>query len=176
MSVEGRVRLIRLACACLAAAVFAAGAAAEASGQGKTGGGGAAAPQSKALAEVRRQVDAGNAAAVRAWETGDAELFASAFAEDGREMRPDGTTVRGRRRIVELVRASMKRLGPGVVLTVETTGLWLDGDTAYETGRSVYRYTQDGQPRTFETLFVTVWKRQRGGRWKIHADMPVPRG
>jgi uncharacterized protein (TIGR02246 family) len=127
------------------------------------------------LARVRRAIDEGNARAVRAWATGDPELFASVFADGGLELRPDGSVVRGRRPIVELVRASMKRLGPGVELTVKTTGVWLDGATAYESGKSVYKYTQDGQPKTFETLFVSVWKKQRNGVWKIHTDMPVPR-
>lgn len=125
------------------------------------------------LAEVRRAIDEGNAAAVRAWEKGDASLFASAFAEDGVELRPDGTAIRGRAQVLEFVRASMQRLGPGASLTVKTTGVWLEGDTAYESGKSVYRYTQGGQPKTFETLFVTVWKRQKDGGWKIVVDMPV---
>ena len=125
------------------------------------------------LAEARAAIDEGNAAAVRAWSKGDAALFVSAFAEDGVELRPDGSSVKGRERILELVKASMRRLGPGVELTVKTTGVWLDGDTAYESGKSVYKYTQQGQPKTFETLFVTVWKKQRDGRWKIVLDMPV---
>jgi uncharacterized protein (TIGR02246 family) len=126
------------------------------------------------LARVRREIDEGNARAVKAWATGDAEMFASVFADEAVELRPDGSVVRGRRQIVELVKASMKRLGPGVELTVKTTGVWLDGATAYESGKSVYKYTQEGQPKTFETLFVTVWKK-RNGVWKIYSDMPVPR-
>lgn len=125
------------------------------------------------LAAVRAAIDEGNAAAVRAWSKGDAALFVSAFADDGLEMRPDGSVVKGREQILALVKASMQRLGPGVELTVKTTGVWLDGDTAYESGKSVYKYTQQGQPKTFETLFVTVWKKQRDGRWKIVVDMPV---
>lgn len=70
----------------------------------------------------------------------------------------------------------MQRLGPGVELTVKTTQVWLDGDMAYESGKSIYKYTQQGQPKTFETLFVTIWKQQRDGRWKIIVDMPVPQG
>jgi uncharacterized protein (TIGR02246 family) len=138
---------------------------------------GAASSSSSAakLARARRAIDEGNALAVKAWATGDAELFVSVFADDGLELRPDGSVVRGRRRILELVKASMRRLGPGVELTVKTTGVWLDGDTAYESGKSVYKYTEKGQPKTFEVLFVTIWKRQRGGAWKVYVDMPVPR-
>jgi uncharacterized protein (TIGR02246 family) len=144
-------------------------------GEVKRKAGASSAAEAAELARARRAIDEGNARAVRAWATGDPELFASVFSDDGLELRPDGSVVRGRRRIVELVRASMKRLGPGVELTVKTTGVWLDGATAYESGKSVYKYTQDGQPKTFETLFVSVWKRQRNGVWKLYADMPVPR-
>ena len=132
-----------------------------------------ASSQAARLAEVRAAIEEGNAAAMRAWTKGDAALFVSSFADDGVELRPDGSVVKGRAKILELVKASMQRLGPGVTLTVRTTNVWLDGDTAYETGKSVYKYTEQGQPKTFETLFTTVWKKQRDGRWKIVADLPV---
>lgn len=126
------------------------------------------------LAEARRAIAEGNATAVRAWAKGEPAMFASAFADDALELRPDGSVVKGRQRILDLTKASMQRLGPGVELTVETTGVWLDGDTAYETGKSVYKYTAEGQPKTFETLFVSIWKKQRNGAWKLIVDMPVP--
>ena len=131
-------------------------------------------PTVKLAQEARRAIDEGNATAVKAWAEGDAAIFVSTFAEDGLELRPDGSGIRGRRQILELVKASMQRLGPGVELTVKTTKVWVDGDTAYETGKSTYKYTQQGEPKTFETLFVTIWKKQRDGRWKIVVDMPVP--
>lgn len=102
-------------------------------------------------------------------------MFASTFTEDALEMRPDGSVVKGRRKILELVKASMQRLGPGVELTVKTNRVWLDGKTAYETGKSVYKYVEKGEPKTFETLFVSIWKKQRDGKWKLVADMPVPK-
>ncbi len=127
------------------------------------------------LARARRAIDEGNAVAVRAWAKGDAELILSVFADDSFELRPDGSVVRGKGKILELMKASMKRLGPGVELTVKTTGVWLDGGTAYETGKSVYKYTAEGQPKTFETLYVSIWKKQKDGAWKLYVDMPVPR-
>ena len=136
---------------------------------------GGAGSEASELAEARRAIDEGNALAVRAWAKGDAELILSVFADDSFELRPDGSVVRGKGKILELMKASMKRLGPGVELTVKTTGVWLDGGTAYETGKSVYKYTADGQPKTFETLYVTIWKKQRDGSWKLSGEMPVPR-
>lgn len=125
------------------------------------------------LAQARLAIDEGNATAVKAWARNDPMMFVSTFAEDALGLRPDGSVVKGREQILEMVKASMQRLGPGAELTVKTTSVWLDGDNAYETGKSIYRYMQLGQPKTFETLFVTIWKRQRDGKWKIVVDMPV---
>jgi uncharacterized protein (TIGR02246 family) len=127
------------------------------------------------LEEARRAIDEGNATAMKAWAKGDAAMFVSTFMEDALEFRPDGSTVKGRQQILTLVKASMQRLGPGVELTVKTNSVWLDGETAYEAGKSVYKYKEQGQPKTFETLFVSIWKRQRDGTWKLVADMPVPK-
>jgi uncharacterized protein (TIGR02246 family) len=127
------------------------------------------------LEEARRAIDEGNATAMKAWAQSDAAMFASTFMEDALELRPDGSTVKGRQQILELVKASMQRLGSGVELTVKTNRVWLDGETAYEAGKSVYKYTEKGQRKTFETLFVSIWKRQRDGTWKLVADMPVPK-
>jgi uncharacterized protein (TIGR02246 family) len=127
------------------------------------------------MAEARRAIDEGNATAMKAWAKGDAAMFVSTFAKDALELRPDGSIIKGRRQILELVKASMQRLGPGVELTVRTTKVWLDGSTAYETGMSVYKYTEKGELKTFETLFVSIWKKQRDGTWKLVADMPVPK-
>ena len=135
----------------------------------------AQASSADALAEARRAIDEGNATAMKAWAKGDAAMFVSTFAEDALELRPDGSVIKGRRQILELVKASMQRLGPGVELTVKTTGVWLDGETAYETGKSVYKYKEKGEPKTFETLFTSIWKKQRDGTWKLFADMPVPK-
>ena len=133
----------------------------------------ATASSADTLAEARRAIDEGNATAMKAWAKGDAAMFVSTFAEDALELRPDGSVIKGRKQILELVKASMQRLGTGVELMVKTTKVWLDGETAYETGKSVYKYKEKGEPKTFETLFVSIWKKQRDGTWKLIADMPV---
>lgn len=131
--------------------------------------------ESPALIEARRSIEAGNNQWIAAWAKGDPELVVATFATDGMQFRPDGSVVKGHQKIRELVAASMKRLGAGVVLTVATTTVWLDGDTAYETGKSVYKYTRDGEPKIFEARYVSIWKRQRGGIWKLFMDMGVPK-
>jgi len=50
-------------------------------------------------AQVRAAIDGGNAAFIRAWQTGDADLFASLFALDGALLRPGGGLTVGRDKI-----------------------------------------------------------------------------
>ena len=126
------------------------------------------------LAQVRRAIDEGNAKWIEAWAKGDAAMIVNTFAEDAIELRPDGTVVKSHQQILEHVRESMQRLGAGVQLTVTTTTVWLDGDTAYETGKSNYKYTQKGLPKTFQARYVSIWKRQHDGTWKLFMDMGVP--
>ncbi len=126
------------------------------------------------LAQVRRAIDEGNAKWIEAWAKSDADMIVNTFAEDAIELRPDGTVVKSHQQILEHVRESMQRLGPGVQLTVTTTTVWLDGDTAYETGKSLYKYTQKGAPKSFQARYVSIWKRQHDGTWKLFVDMGVP--
>jgi ketosteroid isomerase-like protein len=47
-------------------------------------------------------------------------------------------------------------------------------DTAYETGKYKYAYTEKGKPGVDEGRYVTVWKKQKDGAWKLAMDMAVP--
>ena len=69
----------------------------------------------------------------------------------------------------------MEAAGKGVKATVTTVDLWLDGDVAYETGTYSYKYQEKGKPVTEEGRYVTIWKRQSDGSWKIITDMGVPK-
>jgi uncharacterized protein (TIGR02246 family) len=139
---------------------------------GADGGGAGSAPD--LLAEARSAIDKGNAQWVEAWAKGDAALLASIFADDGVQLIGGGRVVKGRQPILERQRAAMQGADPGVKVTVTTTGLWLDGDTAYESGKYRYEYTEKGKPGVDEGRYVTIWKRQKDGSWKLSMDMGVP--
>ena len=82
---------------------------------------------------VRAAIDDGNAAFVRAWQTGDADLFTSLFAVDGALLRPGGGLTVGR----DKIRARMRDVFASVRMTegtITTADVFLIGDTAYETG------------------------------------------
>lgn len=126
------------------------------------------------LEDVKRAIDKGNAEWSRGWASGDAVLVASIFAEDGVQLAQSGKMFKGRQQIMERQKAAMQGVDPGVKVTVTTANVWLDGDTAYETGKYIYEYTEKGKPGKDEGRYVTIWKRQKDGSWKLSMDMGVP--
>jgi uncharacterized protein (TIGR02246 family) len=132
-------------------------------------------PESEALAAVRRAIDKGNAEWSEGWAKGDAAMVAAIFADDGVQLASSGKLIKGRRQIQERQSAAMQGADAGVKVTVTTVNVWLDGDTAYETGRYKYEYTEKGKPGTDEGRYVTIWKRQRDGSWKLSMDIGLPK-
>ena len=128
---------------------------------------------SKTLADVRRAIDKGNEQWSEGWAKGDAAMVAAIFADDGVQLTGSGKIFKGPQQIMER-QAAMQGADPGVKVTVTTVNVWLDGDTAYETGKYKYEYKEKGKPGTDEGRYVTIWKRQKDGSWKLSVDMGVP--
>lgn len=101
-------------------------------------------------------------------------MVAAIFADDGVQLSGSGKIIKGREQIRERQQAAMQGNDPGVKVTVTTVNVWLDGDTAYETGKYKYEYKEKGKPGVDEGRYVTVWKRQQDGSWKLSMDMGVP--
>jgi uncharacterized protein (TIGR02246 family) len=126
------------------------------------------------MVEVRRAIDAGNAVWVEAWAKGDVTMLPGTFTPDGKELVAGGKVFKGRKQILALMRDTMRKRGGKAKLTVTTTDVWLDLNTAYETGTAVYEFTVDGQPQTLERRYFTIWKRpSKRGAWKIYANTGV---
>jgi uncharacterized protein (TIGR02246 family) len=134
----------------------------------------ALASPSQTLADVRLAIDRGNAQWSEGWKKGDPAMVAAIFTPDGVQLSSSGKVIKGHRAILERQRAAMLGSDPGVVVTVTTVNVWLDGSTAYETGKYKYEYTEKGTPKVDEGRYVTVWKHQKDGAWKLAMDMGVP--
>ena len=126
------------------------------------------------FAEAKRAIDNGNAEWIEAWEKGTPEMLAAIFADDGVMLSQGGKVFKGRQQILERQRAAMQSVTRPIKVSVTTVKIWLDGDTAYETGKYKYEYTENGKPITEEGRYVTTWKRQNDGSWKLSMDMAVP--
>jgi ketosteroid isomerase-like protein len=60
------------------------------------------------------------------------------------------------------------------MVTVSAVNNWLDGDTATKLESTSMSYTEKGKPGKDEGRYVTIWKRQKDGSWKLSMDMGVP--
>ena len=129
---------------------------------------------SEIFAEAKRAIDKGNAEWIEAWEKGDAERIAAIFTDDAVMLSQGGRVFKGRQEILERQKAAMQSVTRPIKVSVITVKIWLDGDTAYETGKYKYEYTEKGKPATEEGRYVTMWKRQGDGSWKLTMDMAVP--
>jgi uncharacterized protein (TIGR02246 family) len=159
----------------LSLAIIVALVASSASARAEQEGKGASPTPSEALKEVRQAIDKGNAQWSEAWDKADASMLARLFAEDGVLLGRNGKFFKGPKQIFERQKAVMEGAGKSVKSTVTTVDLWLDGDTAYETGKYSYKYQEKGKPVSEEGRYVTIWKRQGDGSWKIIVDMGVPK-
>ncbi|HZR78863.1 MAG TPA: nuclear transport factor 2 family protein [Chthoniobacterales bacterium] len=127
------------------------------------------------LSEVRKAIDQGNRQWVDAWDKADASLIAALFAGDGVMLGRNGKLFKGPAQILERMKKVLESAGKGAKATVTTVDLWLDGETAYETGTYTYKFQENGKPVNDEGRYVTIWKRQSDGSWKIASDMGVPK-
>ena len=136
-----------------------------------------ASAESSDSSAVRAVIDAGNAAFIRAWQTGDADLFASLFAEDGALLRPGGGLTVGRENIRSRMRDVFKRvrMTEGLITTAD---VFVIGDTAFETGMWNFTIGPIGSTTAEPDSgnYVEVWKRVGGGEWKMWRDIGVPKG
>lgn len=99
--------------------------------------------------------------------------WASFFAEDGRMMTNNGPIIVGREQIQKAMAQSFAR--PGFALQWQPTSADVSrsGDLGYTTGGfQVMQHGPDGKP-TVATRgkYVTVWKKQSDGSWKVVVDI-----
>lgn len=126
------------------------------------------------IAEIRSDVDAGNAAWIDAFRQSDAAALAEVFNEDGALLGANGKVTRGRERIESAMAEIMAGMGP-TETTIESDNLWLVEDTAYESGSYSYTFTpKDKTTQTSAGRYVVLWRRDRDGRWKIQFDIGLP--
>lgn len=126
------------------------------------------------ISAVKQSIDAGNAAYIAAFRHADAKALSLVYDPRGARLNEGGVVVRGRKAIERDVGKFVATVGP-VRVTLESKEVWLIDDDAYETG--LWSYTFQPQGKAEQHIgghYVTVWKKQPHGGWKIWADMGVP--
>lgn len=128
----------------------------------------------QAIEEVQEAIDLGNDAFMESMSIPDARALAELFDERAYRLAGGGEVIRGRRAILNQMGEFFTRVGP-IEAMLETADLWVVDSLAYETGVWSYTFTPPGDSRrTIGGRYVTVWKEQPDGAWKILTDMTVP--
>jgi len=107
-------------------------------------------------------------------EEGGSEAWVSWFASDGAQVVPGAGEVRGK----DSIRALMAYLDrPGTKLTWEPTRAQIaaSADLGWTTGTYESETPgPDGQIRRGQGRYVTIWRKQDDGSWKVAMDLGNP--
>ena len=124
--------------------------------------------------EIRKAIDSGNGKYIDAFAKLDANGLAAVYDKDGARFGPKGSYARGREAIAKKVNEFMQSVTGAITVTIDTEDLWVVDDLAYETGKYSYTYRLIGkEANRIGGHYVTVWKKQSDGGWRIVADMGV---
>lgn len=128
------------------------------------------------LSEVRRAIDQGNAEYAAACAKRDAVAFAAVYDADAARLEHGGQIIEGRSAIEKTTASGWANLAGAIAVTTNTADVWLIDDLAYESGAYTFTFsTSSGEARRTSGHYLTVWKKQPNGGWRIYRDFDVAR-
>jgi uncharacterized protein (TIGR02246 family) len=139
-----------------------------------------AAPPVVDVAAVRQAIEQANAKFIDAMTRGDSIGMVANYVDDAVVMDPGAPARRGRGEIGAnfAKRIQSAKLSDGKATTASVD---VAGDYAIETGSFEWTVTpKGGKPMRDKGKYLTVWKKQADGSWKIYRDInnsdgPVPK-
>lgn len=115
---------------------------------------------------VKAQIDKANAAFVAAFAKGDAAAIAAMYTTDAQAFPPNSDIVRGRAAIQKLWEGAM---GMGVkTVRLQATEVESHGTVAHEVG--TYAMVGADGKELDSGKYIVIWKRD-GTAWKLHRDI-----
>jgi uncharacterized protein (TIGR02246 family) len=125
--------------------------------------------------EVRQTIAAANADWLQAMKRQDAAAITEPYDEDGVWVTATGESVRGKQAIESLMRERFAQSGRAVDGQIVEDGLVAVGNMVYEWGHEdLTLQGSDGKLTGFKGGFLTVWKPDQSGHWKIVRNLSVP--
>ncbi|MES2524514.1 MAG: DUF4440 domain-containing protein [Gemmatimonadota bacterium] len=134
-------------------------------------------------AQARGAIDSTNAANASAFARGDSAAVAQltgSYQSDAVLMLPNQAPLRGADAIGGMFKGMFSEISISNV-RMQSDDLMVSGDLAVETGRYSWTVTPKGAPAMPDSgKFVTVWRKQSDGAWKIardinNSDVPLAR-
>ncbi len=102
------------------------------------------------------------------WNAKDLDKLVSAYAADAVYLPPHHAAVHGRDAIREYLKGP---LAHGVTdLHFDVTYIRQAGDVAYDVGTYAMTVPHDGARKQDRGKYLTVWRKQSDGTWRIAAD------
>jgi uncharacterized protein (TIGR02246 family) len=131
----------------------------------------ASAPVAADPAQVRSAIDAANQQAVTGMLANDPVAATANYSDDAVAMHPGMAAMRGRAAIQEGIKGMMGSMSV-TAAKFTTEDVMVSGDVAVEMGT----YAMTLQPKGGKAMddkgkYLTIWKRQGDGSWKIVRDI-----
>lgn len=120
---------------------------------------------------VRQTIEAANAKFVDALTRGDTAVMWANYADDAVVMPAGNATMSGKSAVTQGMAAMMSQISIANP-KFTTTDVVVSGDVAVESGTYEMTITpKGGKPINDKGRYITVWKRQADGSWKIIRDI-----
>lgn len=135
------------------------------------------APQPPAAPPDTRKADeAAIRAAVVDWskaaQAKDLDKSVAPYAEDGAYLADKGALVKGKNSIRLVWKDLLATPGATLSFATDTVEVARSGDIAYEYGTyNVVTEQKKGKPKEEKGKYVTIWKKQKDGSWKVAVDI-----
>src|SRR5262249_37103370 len=104
----------------------------------------------------------------------DTAAIAAPYEADAVFVGIDGTATKGRAQIEQLYRDRFAKSGPALETRIESEQVMLAGEFAYESGRGIIKLKGKEASVPTWARFLTVWRRQPDGDWKISRNIVLP--
>jgi uncharacterized protein (TIGR02246 family) len=132
-------------------------------------------PEPRDPTAVRRAIEGTLAQFSDAMKREDAGAIASMFTEDGEYMSPATKGFTRGRAAIEGVFAARFKAARFIDVAITTASVQVVDDTAYEAGTNQLTFqVGEAPPITRTGRYLTVWKHQADGVWRIRFDAIVP--
>jgi len=125
-------------------------------------------------ARLDRAIAAANSEWGPAMQGGEIEPIVRAYMDDGVFVAIDGSSIRGKAAIADFYRGRFRKNGLALGTKIEPRRVIVDGNLAYEWGYGEVTVSKDGKPATAGGPYLTVWRKQADGDWKILRNVVLP--